>query len=64
MTPVKCSRCGKEMSKPLYRKIYYRTREWRRGRFGRQEYKAVVKERRMAFCSKECSSDEQMSREG
>jgi len=61
---VKCSRCGKETDAPIYRKVFYRDREWRRGRFGRREYKAVVKERKMAFCSRKCSGEEQMSREG
>lgn len=63
---LKCSRCGKEIEngKEIRSNIGYRTREWREGRFGRMEYKAVFKQEIRVFCSSKCSCDEQAAMEG
>jgi len=60
----KCEYCGKEVEKPVTRKLWYRTRELRRGRFGRLEDKAVLKTRFGTFCSQECATNRQMGLEG
>lgn len=62
--PTKCEFCGKEVEKPVTRKLWYRVRELRRGRFGRMEDKTVVKARFGSFCSPECATKCQMGLEG
>lgn len=67
--PFKCAGCGKECKHPpAIRTLWYRDREWRPGRFGRMEYKAVNKQRNVLYCSTSCANEHhsklQMAHEG